>query len=81
MISQAKQQLQKLENAANIPTKQKGKAVYEAASATFAQGDMFASLEPTETEKELLALDTDNMTPLAALTLLYKLKSQLAKKH
>ncbi len=81
VINQAKQQLQKLENAANIPTKQKGKAVYEAASATFAQGDMFASLEPTETEKELLALDTDNMTPLAALTLLYKLKSQLAKNH
>jgi DNA mismatch repair protein MutS len=81
VINQAKQQLQKLEHASQLPAKHKGKVVHEAVPAAFAQGDMFASLEPTETERELLALDTDNMTPLSALTLLYKLQSQLQKKH
>ncbi len=39
------------------------------------QADMFAAVEPSEVEDKLGALSLDNMTPLAALQLLYDLKA------
>ncbi|MFE8071895.1 DNA mismatch repair protein MutS [Marinobacteraceae bacterium S3BR75-40.1] len=44
------------------------------------QGDMFASLEPSEVEKAILAMDLDGMTPREALNQLYSLREKLDNK-
>ncbi|MDV2077162.1 DNA mismatch repair protein MutS [Marinobacter xestospongiae] len=81
VISNAKDQLRQLEGSASpAPV-----AVAEPAPAaapkapvetakSIVQGDMFASLEPSEAEQLLAALDLDNLTPREALNQLYELK-------
>jgi DNA mismatch repair protein MutS len=43
------------------------------------QGDMFASMEPSEVEQALRKLDLDGLTPREALNQLYELKEKLGK--
>ncbi len=43
------------------------------------QGDMFASMEPSEVEQALRKLDLDGLTPREALNQLYELKEKVGK--
>ena len=71
VIRNAHQQLQHLEGGELKPVADMPKA-----TATH-QGDMFAALEPSAVESELLKLDVDGITPRDALSLLYALKGRL----
>ncbi|GAA3571081.1 DNA mismatch repair protein MutS [Marinobacter xestospongiae] len=79
VISNAKDQLRQLEGSASpAPVAEPApaaapKAPVETAK-SIVQGDMFASLEPSEAEQLLAALDLDNLTPREALNQLYELK-------
>ncbi|WP_198962741.1 DNA mismatch repair protein MutS [Mangrovitalea sediminis] len=71
VIRNAHQQLQHLEGGDLKPVANMPKAT------TTHQGDMFAALEPSTVESELLKLDVDGITPRDALSLLYALKGRL----
>ena len=81
VISNAKDQLRQLEGSASpapVAVSEPApaaapKAPVETAK-SIVQGDMFASLEPSEAEQLLAALDLDNLTPREALNQLYELK-------
>ncbi|UDL07398.1 DNA mismatch repair protein MutS [Marinobacter sp. CA1] len=81
VISNAKDQLKQLEGSASpapVAVSEPApaaapKAPVETAK-SIVQGDMFASLEPSEAEQLLAALDLDNLTPREALNQLYELK-------
>ena len=81
VISNAKDQLRQLEGSASpapVAVAEPAPAAAPKASVETAksivQGDMFASLEPSEAEQLLAALDLDNLTPREALNQLYELK-------
>ena len=81
VISNAKDQLRQLEGSASpapVAVSEPAPAAAPRAPAETAksivQGDMFASLEPSEAEQLLAALDLDNLTPREALNQLYELK-------
>lgn len=84
VISAAKQQLSLLEGA-NTETPQplaagtdnKRSATFGASNAVV-QPDMFYGLTPTEVEQSILDQDLDNVTPRAALELLYRLQGRLS---
>ncbi len=69
VISKAKHQLGKLESQRNQP----------ANMTPTLQDDLFAELEPSEAEQQLLDLDLDDMTPRQALDTLYALKELCQK--
>ncbi|HLT13111.1 MAG TPA: DNA mismatch repair protein MutS [Marinobacter sp.] len=89
VIRHAKAQLAQLEGSAGpaaaaplqvqdaAPTGRTRKAV--AARENAFQSDMFASMEPSEVENALRALDVDGLTPRDALNQLYELKALLGK--
>ncbi len=52
-----------------------------ATTAGHVQGDMFASLEPSAIERELLALELDDLSPRQAQEKLYALQQRLRQKH
>ncbi|MDX1459064.1 MAG: DNA mismatch repair protein MutS [Marinobacter sp.] len=79
VITNAKTQLHQLEGSATPVTPQSAGEPAKAApqacpEAQILQGDMFASLEPSEVEQALKTLELDNMTPREALNQLYELK-------
>ena len=71
VISQARKRLSTLENSA--------RTAHTAPAAI--QEDLFASIEPSETEKILVDTDIDSVTPREALNLLYELKSKCQKSY
>ena len=82
VINNAKTQLRQLEGSATPVTPQISEAPVVPPhplqpEVTVMQGDMFASLEPSEIEQALSALDLDDMTPREALNQLYELKKRL----
>jgi len=84
VIRHAKTQLAHLEGSGGeapkaIHTAQGAGAKSPTASASAFQGDMFASIAPSEVETTLEALDIDGLTPREALNRLYELKAMLEK--
>jgi len=73
VIRNAREKLAQLEKADNAP------AIPHTSSGTM-QADMFASLEPSPEEKQLLDLALDDMTPRDALNQLYALQQTLKKR-
>ncbi|MDO6681662.1 MULTISPECIES: DNA mismatch repair protein MutS [unclassified Oceanobacter] len=72
VINNARQQLQKLEQGSLPPTSSPASVTPGIAEPPL-QSDMFASV-PSAAETRLAELDPDNLTPRAALELLYELK-------
>ncbi|MCG8610097.1 MAG: DNA mismatch repair protein MutS [Pseudomonadales bacterium] len=89
VIKTAKHQLYLLENVNPLPADgSDNKTRTEAPAAsnsmagkskgnTYLQGDMFAALEPSPVEKQILALEPDDITPRQALDLIYNLRAEL----
>ncbi|ARU56061.1 methyl-directed mismatch repair protein [Oleiphilus messinensis] len=89
VIKTAKHQLHLLENVNPLPaagSDNKTRTEAPAASIQIAgkakdnsylQGDMFAALEPSPVEKQILALEPDDITPRQALDLIYNLRAEL----
>ena len=73
VIDNARRKLDELEGSA-------GATRAEPSSASVMQADMFASLEPSPEERDILGVDPDNMTPREALNTLYELRARLRER-
>ncbi|SFR76573.1 DNA mismatch repair protein MutS [Marinobacter daqiaonensis] len=79
VIRQARSQLRRLEGENEPGGTSSGRpATPETAQTTVAlQGDMFASLEPSQVERALSGIDPDDLSPRQALEQLYRLRELL----
>nr|NIP73972.1 DNA mismatch repair protein MutS [Gammaproteobacteria bacterium] len=73
VIDNARRKLDELEGSA-------GATRAEPSPASVMQADMFASLEPSPEERDILDLDPDGMTPRDALNTLYELRARLRER-
>ena len=73
VIDNARRKLDELEGSA-------GATRAEPASTPAMQADMFASLEPSPEERDILGIDPDGMTPREALNTLYELRARLRER-
>ncbi|PAU80130.1 DNA mismatch repair protein MutS [Halovibrio salipaludis] len=73
VIDNARRKLDELEGSA-------GATRAEPAPASAMQADMFASLEPSPEERDILGIDPDGMTPREALNTLYELRARLRER-
>ncbi|WP_111497832.1 DNA mismatch repair protein MutS [Marinobacter bohaiensis] len=83
VISNAKQQLQRLEGtatpAASSPAPVQPRPAAREPEAGSFQGDMFSGFAPSEVEQALEELDLDDLTPREALNRLYELKTLMQR--